>query len=181
MKLQILFLIASIALWSCNPSEQQKESETVEEAPNEQSFELVEIDHEGFVLQLPVPVDYYNPNEFSVEMNPAYGQLEVSAGNVFQVEIIEETGNKENLIADLERDLVFEFEVVEDIENGLLYRQFIPNGGKEFWHYYVLVDHNNRQYVVKDAAMSELNEYQSRKIFKALAQGTESGNKTSSL
>ncbi len=175
MKFQIALLVAALLLWSCSGSESPDKSETQIENPAEQSFVMVEIDQAGFTLHLPVPNDYYSSDEITIEMNEAFGQLEVSSG-VFNVEISEEQSDKAMLLSDLKRDLVFDFEILEDSEIGKLYRQFIRDTDKEFWHFYISIEHNNREYVVKDAGMSQLNEYQARKIFNAFSESYSGSN-----
>ncbi len=167
MKFHNIILILGIFLASCGQGE-KKSTETTNESVQEQPFELIPIKSDGFSLMMAIPEDYRKGNELIVEMNEAYGQLEVSSGEVFHVEILEETGDRNQLIQKLEQDLVFDFEVVEENEAGILYRQFLPQGGQEFWHFYISTQYENRDYVIKDVSMSELNEFQSRKIYDAL-------------
>lgn len=178
MKFQFAPLIAILAFASCNSTETNQQ-EATEQAPEEQPFERTEIDTLGFKLTIAIPEDYRRGNVLEIEMNEAYGQLEIRSGDVFHLEIIEETANQEQLIQQLEQDLIFDFSVVEENEAGILYRQYLPQGGQEFWHFYIAAQQQNRQYIIRDASMSELNEYQSRKMFEALSYAILSRNSQS--
>src|SRR5690554_881188 len=180
MKFQFTPLIAILAFASCDFTATNQQ-EATEYAAEEQPFELIEIDTMGFRLTIAVPEDYRSGNVLQIEMNETYGQLEVRSGDVFQLEIIEETADLEQLLQQLEQDLIFDFAIIEENEAGILYRQYLPQGGQEFWHFYLTAQHQNRHFIIRDASMSELNEYQSRKMFEALSYAILSRNSQSSV
>lgn len=168
MKFLSIGLFALATLVSCNSEEKEEKASARTETADVPEYEIIPIQHEGFDLSIAIPEDYREGNKLVVEMNEAYGQLEVTSGDVFQVEITEEEGDRQQLFQHLENDLVFEYEIAEENEQSVLYRQYLPSGDQEFWHFYLHIQSGDRQYIIKDSDLSELNEYQSRKIFEAL-------------
>jgi hypothetical protein len=170
MKHTFALIIISLVLGSCTSGEKEASKEVKGEPATPPDFELVTVNHEGFELPIGIPLDYYDENELDVRFNEAVGQLEVRCGEVFHVIVLEEPGNIERHIERVETDLVFKNEMVVREDDALLYRQFLPNNDRSFWHFYVTLEYGDTEYVVKDAPLSELNEYHSRKIFDALVK-----------
>lgn len=168
MRILSISLLVLVSLASCNSEEKEEKAPVQTETADAREYEMVPIQHEGFDLFIAIPEDYREGNKLMVEMNEAYGQLEVSSGDVFQVEITEEEADRNQLVEHLENDLVFQHELVEENDQAVLYRQFLKGTDQEFWHFYVHIQSGERQYVIKDSDMGELNKYQSRKIFEAL-------------
>lgn len=169
----ILFSLICLLGSSCNTSTDSKSEGKETPAPAELPVEVVTIDQEGYKLPIAIPKEYLADSELSITFNGASGDLEVACGEDYQLIISDIPGDTEALLKRLETDLVFKFEVVEQKNQGLLYKQFLPNNERTFWHFYVVVDHEGAQFVIKDGPLSELNEYHSRKIFEALLHATE--------
>lgn len=166
-----LFSFGILLLFTaCGPTENQTDKNKSQEASKEvQPFEMVHIQHEGFDFHIAIPNDYRGDNPLRVEMNEAFGQLEIQSGEVFNLRVVEDKGSIQQLLERLESEMVFDYQLIEENKTGVLYRQYIPGDEQqEFWHVYFNFQSNGKDYILEDASMSELNEYQSRKIFDAL-------------
>lgn len=181
MKSALLSFGILLLFSACGPTEKQTDTGSPEEpSKEEQPFEMVHIEHEGFDLNIAIPDDYNGDNQMRVEMNEAFGQLEIQSGEVFNIKVVEEKGSIQKLLDRLESEMVFDYQLIEENETGVLYRQYIPGDEQqEFWHFYFNFQSNGRDYIIEDASMSELNEYQSRKIFDALNHAVQQGNGSS--
>lgn len=178
MKSLLLVCAATLTLWGCAPGSNAdpKASETDVSAAIEydgEKIEAIHISQDGFELDLAAPIDYRKGNRLVVEFDPAFGHMVVRSGPVYQLEIIQQKGSFQDLLETLESDMVFRYQLFGETKTSTLYRQYIPDTEEEFWHFYFTFSHNGEDYVIKDAAMSELNEYQSRKIYKALLWAVE--------
>lgn len=154
----------------------ENSTEVLEESPDVQRLDIFE---EVFNLSIALPQDYALDNPPRINFNPAFGHMEVKCGEVFALIITEESGNIDETIEQLERDLVFKYEIEDQTNRGLLYKQFIPGSDREFWHFYVMVPGSVTGYVVRDAQMDELNAHQSRKIYDAIVYGATKYNEDS--
>lgn len=163
----ILFVLAG-----CDTGPTEATEKENKEKPVELPFEVITIDQDGYNLPIAVPKEYLADNELNVEFNDAVGDIEVRCGEEYQLVISDLPSDTGALLERLERDLVFKYEVVEHVGDAMLYKQFLPNNERTFWHFYVVVEHDDSEYVIKDAPLSELNEYESRKIFEALLYAT---------
>lgn len=181
MKSTLLYFSILLLFSACGPTEKQTDPESTQEiSKKEQPFEMVHIQHEGFALNIAIPDDYKGDNPLRVEMNEAFGQLEIQSGEVFNINVVEEKGGIQKLLGRLESEMVFEYQLIEENQTGVLYRQYIPGEEQEdFWHFYFSFQSNGTDYVIEDASMSELNEYQSRMIFNALNHAVQQGNDSS--
>lgn len=167
-----------LGLGACTSSDSgnginEDSTEVAEEAP---AVQRLDISEEVFQLSIGLPQDYALDNPPQINFNPAFGHLEVKCGGVFALNITEESGNINEVIEQLERDLVFKYEIEEQTSKGLLYRQYISGSNQEFWHLYVIVPGSETGYVVRDAQLNELNAHQSRKIYDALVYGAKKYN-----
>lgn len=181
MRLALFNFSILLLFAACGPTEKQTDAESSEETPKEeQPFEMVHIEHEGFDLNIAIPDDYNGDNPLRIEMNEAFGQLEIQSGEVFHIKVVEEKGNIQKILDRLESEMVFDYQLIEENQSGVLYRQYIPGDEQQdFWHFYFNFQSNGKDYVIEDASMSELNEYQSRMIFNALNYAVQQGNDSS--
>lgn len=178
----LMTAILLLGLGACTSSDSgngvsEDSNEVVEQGPTVQRLDISE---EVFQLSIAIPQDYALDNPPRINFNPAFGHMEVKCGDVFALIITEESGNIDETIEQLERDLVFKYEIEDQTNRGLLYKQFIPGSDREFWHFYVMVPGSETGYVVRDAQVDELNAHQSRKIYDALVYGATKYNGESS-
>lgn len=170
MKLLYCCFIAG-ALWACDtPSEPTEATTDVEVDPGAENYTVVSVNTESFVFDLAVPRELTEKNEVEVNLNEAFGHLRVTVGEFFDLEITQEQGNTVQLFKELDETLVFEYEVVEETEGAVIYRQSIPGEGHSFWHVYAFMSSGGTPYLLRDASQSELSEAQSRMIFEAMQQ-----------
>ncbi len=180
MMKRLLPALALLALTACGDGTQQAPKETISEENNDQpDVRKMPVREDLFTLNLGVPEDYAEGNDWVVVMNESFGYLEVSTGEVYNL-IILDTEDEEPVldavVTRLEQDLVFQFEVAEQHDNALLFKQFIPGADREFWHFVMVIKNDGQYYLVKDKPLVELNAYQSRKIFDALLHAAQNWN-----
>jgi hypothetical protein len=162
---RLLFLALVIFFYACDSSTTTPKSDPEPEDVPQATNQLVEINQDGFVLNISIPADYKDGNEVKVRFDDAFGHLEVLCGDVFAIHITEEEANVEAFQQRLETDLLLKYEVAEKESNSMLYKQFLPNNSKVFWHFYISVQSNGTNYLIRDISMQPLNEFQARKIY----------------
>lgn len=168
-KLSVTLFLPLLMFSGCGTSSStEPQSSNDEPQPKASPYGEVRVNQEGFDLVLAVPEDYLGSIPVSIEMNTAFGHLELKAKEVFHVTIIEDTPDWEQLFSKLDNDLLLKHELVQKFPDAVLYRQFLPDESKEFWHFQLTVVNQNREYIVKDHAGTILNEYQATRIFEAL-------------
>lgn len=168
MKLFYCCLIAR-ALWACDsPSTPAEASPVTAVDADAENYTVLNISNESFIFDLAVPRDIAEANEVAVNLNEAFGHLQVTAGKFFDLEITQEQGSLEQLRTQLDETLIFEYEIVEESEGAVLYRQSIPGEGNTFWHIYAFMSSGGEHYLFRDVSQSELSEAQSRMIFDAM-------------
>ncbi|TVR40183.1 MAG: hypothetical protein EA392_04400 [Cryomorphaceae bacterium] len=177
---RLLSVLALLALIACDNGGQQAQKETTpEESTDQPPVRKMPVHDDLYTLNLGVPEDYVEGNDWVVSMNESFGYLEVSSGDVYQL-IILDTENEEPgldaVVTRLESDLVFQLEIAERLDNALLFKQYIPGTDREFWHFVVVFKNQDQYYIVKDQPLVELNAYQSRKIFDALLHAANNWN-----
>lgn len=160
----LLFILSGCGT-SPGAEEQAKNDETQSQTP---PYGEVRVNEEGFDLVLAAPEDYLGSSPVNIEMNTAFGHLEVRAEEVYHLTITEDTPDWNQLFTKLDNDLLFKSETVQKYPDAVLYRQYLPDESKEFWHFYLTIVNQNREYIVKDHTATALNEYQATRIFEAL-------------
>jgi hypothetical protein len=171
---RLLFLALVIFFSACDSSTTTPKPDPEPEVVPQATDHIAEINQGGFVLNISIPADYKDGNEVKVRFDDAFGHLEVLCGDVFAIHITEEESNVETFQQRLETDLLMKHEVLEKQGNSMLYKQFLPDNSKEFWHFYVGVQSNGTSYLIRDISMQPLNEFQARKIYESLLS-TKSG------
>lgn len=161
-------------LWACSTpnSPEQRSAEPPEEAVDSR-YTVLNISEESFDFDIAIPRTLAKEQEIEIEQNEAFGHLRVAAGKSFALEVTQEKGSMEQLQKQLDETLVFDYEVVEESEGAVLYRQSIPGEENDFWHVYAFMASNGDDYLLRDVSQSELNEAQSRMIFEALQRTIE--------
>lgn len=168
MKLLYCCLIAG-TLWACDsPTQPAETNPDTEVDANAKNYTVLSVSNESFVFDLAVPRELAEENEVKVNLNEAFGHLRVTAGKFFDLEITQEQGSSEQLRKQLDETLIFEYEIVEESEGAVLYRQSIPGEDNDFWHIYAFMTSGGEDYLLRDVSQSELSEAQSRIIFAAM-------------
>jgi len=171
---RLLLLALVIFLTACDSSTTTPKPDIEPEDMPQETNQVIEINQDGFVLNISIPADYKDGNEVKIRFDDAFGHLEVLCGDVFAIHITEEETDVYGFKQRLETDLLLKYEVVEKESNSMLYKQFLPDNSKVFWHFYVGVQSNETSYLIRDISMQPLNEFQARKIYESLLS-VESG------
>jgi len=162
------FLALVVFFTACDSSTTTPKPDIEPEDMPQETNQVVEINQDGFVLKIAIPADYKDGNEVKIRFDDAFGHLEVLCGDVFAIHITEEEANVESFQERLETDLLLKYEVVEKQSKTMLYKQFLPDNSKVFWHFYVGVQSSGISYLIRDISMQPLNEFQARKIYESL-------------
>lgn len=168
MTIRLISLLMFASLLACDNSTTTPKPDPEPEEVVVNTDYLVEINQEGFHLNIGIPKDYKENNEVKVQFDENFGHLEVLCGEVFSVYIVEEMPDIKSFEDKLKLDLLMKYEIVQSDESSILYKQFLPDGSREFWYFYVGVNANGMQYVIRNNAMGPLNEFQARKIYDAI-------------
>ncbi|MDX9749735.1 MAG: hypothetical protein RBT71_01460 [Flavobacteriales bacterium] len=90
--------------------------------------------------------------------NEDTGQLIVQAGARFAITISEEPGDIGRLKAALERDMLRKHTILEEAPDLVVYRQEYPDDALVFVHFYQVIAHEGRQFVVESAPQGRFTE-----------------------
>lgn len=168
MVLRLLSILFCASLLSCDSSTTTPKPDPEPEDVVINTDHLVEINQDGFQLKIGIPKDYKENNEVKIRFDEGFGHLEVICGDVFSTYIIEDIPDVKAFEEKLKIDLLMKYEIIEAKGNSILYKQSLPDGSKEFWHYYVGIDGNGTQYIARDNGAVLLNEFQATKIFNSI-------------
>ncbi len=164
MKRILSLLLLPVLLLACNggggddatlPTETQQER-PVGHVINLSAHDLpllVEIDHQTLGTDTP-----------EVRWNEEFGKLEVNAGDRFRLTIVEEAGDIERLKASLERDMLRRNTLIEDSPGLVVYRSEFPDDTIVFVHFYQVVEHGGRTFVIESHDQGRFNEDDIRRM-----------------
>ena len=99
-----------------------------------------------------------------VNWNEAIGRLEVAAGERFQITITEEEADLARLKADLDRDMLRRNTIIEETPEVLIYRSEFPDETITFVHFYQIVKHDGRTFVIQSNDQGRFNEADVRRM-----------------
>lgn len=90
--------------------------------------------------------------------NEDTGQLIVQAGDHFALTISEEPGDIGRLKAALERDMLRKHTILREEPDLVVYRHEYPDDALVFMHFYQVIRHQGREFVVESAPHGRFNE-----------------------
>lgn len=151
----ILALISMTAFISCGGDNSADNTDEQADAPVElKGFEELDLTEWGFNLTVMVPQaeTHGDPEVVLTER----GALEIAVGQDFGIEIMFGEGDIALLKTDLQEDLVFKSEIVKEEENGIIYKQDIPDSGvKTQNHFFYKAVVGTEVYEVRDIIEGE--------------------------
>lgn len=129
---------------------QDEKTETV----SYDNMEEATLDEHGFpfIMMLPDEETAKGIPEFNVT---GTGDLEIKVGSGFHIRIADFPGDIEALKVDLENDLLFTHTIEEETDNLVIYRSELPDGSKEFYHFYMNIEIDGIEYVIEDVKSGE--------------------------
>ncbi len=162
MKIPALLIIVSL-LSACGDEkkpvleEETKEQEaptgTVHDLSSHDIPLIVRLDHNTLGTDTP-----------SVRWNEDIGKLEVQAGDRFSILVSEEAGDISRLKADLERDMLRKHTIIEEQQDLIIYRSTFPDDDIVFVHFYRILEHNGRTFVIESHDQGQFNESDIRRM-----------------
>ena len=160
-------MLSILILTSCggeNPTDNP--GENTEEVVQLKGFESIDLTEYGFNLSVMVPEAETN-GEAQVTLTER-GALEILVGDGFGMEIMYGEGDIALLKADLQEDLVFKSEILNEEENALIYTQDIPDSGvKTQNHFFYKAVVGTDVYEVRDIMEGEYGSSMIEKMLQA--------------
>jgi hypothetical protein len=103
-----------------------------------------------------------------VRWNEEFGKLEVDAGERFRITISEERGDIARLKAGLERDMLRDHTIIEEEDDLVIYRSEFPDETIVFVHFYRVIEHEGRSFVIESHDQGRFNETDIRRMARAV-------------
>jgi len=155
--MRVIYPILLIALSFCACNDQ---STSVEEKPEKKSMDsTIVISEKGFEMQFAVPKLMLANEEAIADYNDMTGILEVSLGDKFQIDIINDSLSITDLKIDLADDQLFTYKFYDEGENTLTYQAVLPTGDDFYYHFVKTMQINGEHYFIrsKDGVEFTLN------------------------
>ncbi len=169
---QLLFLpIMFVLLTACGEGEKVEngEADTREQAAHH-SIDLREHD---VPLAVDLDPDLAAAHEPEVRWNEQNGKLEVNAGERFRITITEEPGDIGRLKESLERDMLRTTTVIEEDPQMVIYRSTFPDEEIVFVHFYRVIEHDGRSFVIESHNEGRFNEEDVRRMARSVRPAQE--------
>ncbi len=161
----ILLAISFTTLISCG-GDSDNSKENTQEQVELKGFEKLDLTPYGYNLSIMIP-EAETHGDAEVVLTER-GALEVIVGTDFGIEIMYGEGDIELLKMDLKEDLVFKFEIIQEEENALIYKQDIPDSGvKTQNHFFYKAVVGNNIFEVRDIMQGEFGEGMIQKMLEA--------------
>ncbi len=178
MKHISLFMLALLVLVSCGDGKADA-ARALAEAGSDTATTEAEylLDLHGFDMPLVVSLpEVLNPDADSLYgravWNEEFGHLRVAAGDGFGITITEDEGDIARLKADLERDMLRRNTILEETPDKIVYRSEFPDEDLVFVHFYQVVRHNGRSFVVESMPDQRFNEAEVARMSTAVRVAT---------
>ena len=165
-KLSYILLAVSLTAFVACGDESKSTEENTPVQVELKGFEELDLSEWGFNLSVMVP-EAETHGDAEVVLTER-GALEVVVGTDFGIEIMYGEGDIELLKMDLQEDLVFKSEILQEEENALIYKQDIPDSGvKTQNHFFYKAVVGNDVFEVRDMMEGEYGEGMIQKMLEA--------------
>ena len=169
MNMRVIYttLVGALALCACNDQSPVLAEVTAQSANDS----TIVIDVQGFEMQYVVPKVMLAHEHAIAEYNDMTGILEISVGDRFQIDIINDSLSISDLKLDLANDPFFTYKFYDEGETSLTYQAVLPTGDDFFYHFVRSVEINNQYYFISSRDGSEFtlkNVTDMRKILNSL-------------
>ena len=169
---QMLFLpIALLLLSACGEGEKvENGTAEIQEQTEQHTIDLREHD-----VPLAVDVDPHlaAAHQPEARWNEQNGKLEVNAGDRFRITIAEEPGDIGRLKESLERDMLRTTTVIEEDPQMVIYRSTFPDEEIVFVHFYRVIEHDGRSFVIESHNEGRFNEEDVRRMARSVRPAQE--------
>jgi len=138
-------LLIALAFCACND-----QPTSVEEKPEKKSIDsTIVISEKGFEMQFAVPKVMLANEEAIADYNDMTGILEVSLGDKFQIDIINDSLSITDLKIDLADDQFFTYKFYDEGENTLTYQAVLPTGDDFYYHFVKTMQIDDEHYFIR--------------------------------
>lgn len=138
-------LIAAIMLGACTGSPPADDKDAAK-STNDSTIVIREI---GFEMQYIVPKEMLTHEDAIAQYNDMTGVLEVSVGDKFQIDIIDDSLSIADLKTDLANDQFFTYKFYDEGENTLTYQAVLPTGDDFYYHFVQTVKLGEQHYFIR--------------------------------
>ncbi len=165
-----LFILPLVLLACGTP-----EPETTTEVPTQESEKetgtgrTIDLSQHDLPLAVHIDPQLLGSDSATVTWNDAIGRLEVDAGERFLITITEEEGDMERLKADLDRDMLRKNTIIQETPGLLIYRSEFPDETIAFVHFYRIITHAGRTFVVQSHDQGRFNQADIERMANAVA------------
>ena len=153
-----LIILVLLLFTACAAPETEQGTIPDRTAEEERTVMVKSVDLLAHDMPLVVQLDPQVQDTATVRWNEQLGRLEVSAGEGFQLTIMEEEADLDRLKADLERDMLRKNTIIEETPDQVIYRSEFPDETITFVHFYRIVRHDGRTFVVQSNDQGRFNE-----------------------
>lgn len=157
MKKQIFILLCAgsgILFQSCNneTGTTTAQTEKIQLAENDSIFNVNE---SGFKFSIVLPKDLMINESPQIKMNTATGELHITLGEKFWIVASQEKGDVNKFKADMEDDMLFKHEIVEENTQSLMYKRVLPDGTEYDYSYKSCNDVSGIPYIFRTSEEGE--------------------------
>lgn len=145
--MRVIYPTLVIALAFCACDDQPPTAEENPVKPTNDS--TIVIAEQGFEMQYNVPKVMLVHEEAIAEYNDMTGILEVSVGDKFQIDIINDSLSIADLKEELRDDQFFTYKFYDEGEKSLTYQAVLPTGDDFFYHFVQAVQINDQHYFIR--------------------------------
>jgi hypothetical protein len=186
MKLKFFYSITLIAfLSSCgdtqqlddnsseeNPTEEKSTGKEIKEAKktivmDSEEWVKIAVSSSGFSFKLYVPNEKVAHEKSEVIYHEESGELEILAGEMFDLILIEDAFRMEDMKAEINGHPFYKVEMILENDSSLIYRYYTEGGTKESWHIYAERSVNGSRFLIQSNKDKEFNEYETRKMLES--------------
>ena len=138
-------LLIALAYCACNDQPTAVEDQHV----NKSNDSTIVISEKGFEMQYAVPKVMLANEKAIADYNDMTGILEVSLGDKFQIDIINDSLSITDLKIDLADDQFFTYKFYDEGENTLTYQAVLPTGDDFYYHFAQTMQIDGQHYFIR--------------------------------
>lgn len=172
MKTKNLLLIIGLAilLAACGGNTENKTEAKKAETKNSTEVDYSQMQKVS-LMEYNIPAEIYIPNESkgkAMITESASGGVEIKVGDRFGIEVVPFGLSKDEFKAELENDLVYSIEYLEEDEQSILYKKSIKDSDiAPEYHFFLETEINGDLYEVKSLNEMEFNESAAGEMLKS--------------
>lgn len=161
-----LLLLPLLLICACGEpgTDPETSTGTATEEVERSTGKMIDLSAHDVPLAVQVDQQLVGADTTIITWNETFGRLEVAAGERFQITITEEEADLARLKADLDRDMLRKNTIIEEAPGLVIYRSEFPDETITFVHFYRIVQHDGRTFVVQSNDQGRFNEADVRRM-----------------